>query len=118
MARSRLSDIIMKIYRELYANCTTPVDFDLLVAASEVDEEGKKIIPYMDYEIDSDLFDEIVNKIMKKHRLKQGERSIVKWNVYLGCSPKTINKNDVRMSVTDGVESLTTTVPVECIRHE
>ena len=109
MAKNRLNDIVMEIYRELYANCVNPVNFDLLVAASDVDEQGRKVIPYLDYEIDADLFDEIVTKIMKRHRLKQHQKTIVKWNVYMGCSPKTIHKDDVRASVTDSAEDLTAT---------
>lgn len=103
MARSRekrFNDILFEIYRELYANCTTPVDFDLLVEAAEYNEEGRKIIPYEDYEIDSDLFDSIVNKIIKKHRLNAHDRGAMRFNVYLGCSPKTISR-DIRDCVTD-----------------
>lgn len=87
----KLNEIILDIYRELYANCTVPCDFDKLVEEAEIGDDGRKIIPYDEYEIDDDLMQSIVEKKMSAHRLKKWEKDKVRFNVYLGVSPKSIN---------------------------
>ena len=94
MKMDKMNKLIMETYTELYANCTTPVDFGLLVAAAECDENGRKMIPFDKYFIDGKLFDKIVEEKMKKAKLKKEERKLFKISVYLGCSPTTILDNN------------------------
>ena len=59
MARKKksLKNIVFDIYRELYANSEPKADFDILVENAEIMSDGRKYIPYNDYEIDGDLMD-------------------------------------------------------------
>lgn len=84
----KLKDIILDIYRELYEKSTPSVDFDMLVENAEIDEFGRKIIPYDDYEIEGELLSEIINKYISKNKLKKIDAQIIKCEVYLGVSPK------------------------------
>lgn len=90
----KLKDLLMETYRELYANCTTPVSFDYLVENSSKDEQGRVLIPYDKYFIDGKLYDDIVDSNMKKMRLRPYERTKFKISAYLGCGPTTINKEN------------------------
>lgn len=95
MARkSKLEKLIFDTYTELYANCTTPADFDLLVAAADLDEHGRKIIPYERYFISEKLFDEIVKRNMSKMRLNDSDKGAFRLAMYLGCSPMTIEEKE------------------------
>ena len=89
---SKLSKIIMETYTELYANCTTPVDFDLLVESSPRDENGKRMIPYEDYFIDENLFEEIVRRKIKQYHIKKHDQGSFRFAIYMGCSPTTIQE--------------------------
>lgn len=94
MRRKKLDDIILDVYRELYANCTTPCNFDDLVKNASIDENGRKIIPYDEYEIDDTLMRNIIESHMIKHKLKKWEKDNVRFNVLLGVAPKSINWNE------------------------
>jgi hypothetical protein len=46
---------------------------------------GQKVIPYMDYEIEEKVFDEIVDDTIKIYKIKErGFRP----SILLGCSPR------------------------------
>lgn len=81
-------EIIMDIYRELYINATPSVDFDELMAASPV-IDGVKQIPYMDYEIEDRVMDAIIEKHLKKNKVKKHLYASYRFEVYLGCSPQS-----------------------------
>lgn len=93
--------IMMDIYRELYQNSEPVGDFDKLLANAVIDEDGRKHIPYMDYEISQENLDNIINKHLLENKLigprvrsvgKKYDAQRIKTSIYLGCSPKT--KND------------------------
>lgn len=81
------------IYTELYAKCTTPVDYEELLKTSPENADGRKIIPCRNYEIDGNLFDEIIINVLNKYNLTPTERFIIKWGVYMGHSPNTIKED-------------------------
>lgn len=85
----KLNKVIHDIYRELYNNSTPKADFDKLVEEAELDSEGRKIIPFMNYEIEQEKMDEIIDKHCKENALNKRFIDIIKANVYLGCSPRT-----------------------------
>lgn len=95
MAKSnkKLLEIIMQILKELYENATPKGDFDELVENAQVTKDGRKYIPFDDYEIDEDVMRNIVNYHIKKNRLTKREQDIIKFEVYLGPSPKMKLKN-------------------------
>lgn len=78
---------------ELYANSTPSADFNKLVEEAEINEEGQKVIHFMDYEIENDKMEEIVDKhrskLLKGSRNKYMYEHTFNFNVYLLCSPKT-----------------------------
>jgi len=78
---------------ELYANSTPPADFNKLVEEAEVDEEGRKVIPFLEYEIEKGQMEEIIDKhrdkLLKGSRNKRMHENTFNFSIYLGCSPKT-----------------------------
>lgn len=89
MTRKNIDKALMHCYRELFANSTPAASFDELLKNSTVNDRGQREIPFMDYEIEESVFDEIVEDTTKlykiKHKiLKQSFRN----TILMGCSPK------------------------------
>ena len=82
--------IIMDIYRALYKASTPSADFDELMENAALDDSGRKLIPYDDYLISIDTYDEIISSILKDKRLTKLNKAAIKSAIHLGCSPKTI----------------------------
>lgn len=87
--KKEIKNIILDIYRDLYANSEPKADFDELCDNAEIDSEGRKVIDFMAYEIDGELMKDIIDKHCKQNKLKERDINSVNVNVYLGCSPKT-----------------------------
>ena len=101
MAKKTVRDVMLDIYRELYSKATPSVNFDELVANAEVDESGRKIIPYMDYYLDDDEYTSIVNKYLKRyHRRDSGFLKAIEFEAYLGCGPTSHKKKDDELQET------------------
>lgn len=102
-------ELVMDGYRALYAAATPPADFMTLVneCRKYIDMEGKvhyteypltpeecqekgwqKDIGYMDYELEKELYDSIVESKIKEHKLKGMRATAFKNTMYLGCGPK------------------------------
>lgn len=81
---------------ELYANSTPSADFNKLVEEAPINKEGRKEINFMNYEIDHDKMEEIIDKhrtkLLKHSRNKHFHERQFNFNIYLGCSPKSIRK--------------------------
>ena len=86
----RIEDAMHNCYRELFANSTPKGDFDKMMAEAEKNEFGQLIIPFMDYEIDEEDFERILENIMNDKILKMSayEKRGFKIAITLGCSPK------------------------------
>lgn len=93
-SNTALYKIIMNILKELYENSTPKGNFDELVNNAPVMEDGRKYIPFNDYEIEKDIMKNIVNCHMKAHRLSKYEQDIVRCEVYLGPSPRIKMKKE------------------------
>jgi hypothetical protein len=93
--RKTLKDIVFDIYRELYKKSTPSADFDELVENAEIGDDGRKIIPYMDYYIDDDEYKSIVDKYISRYK-RRGKNftDSIKFNAYLGCGPTSSKKNE------------------------
>ena len=87
--KEALAKICMDVLRELYQNSTPQADFDELIQNAQRDEDGRKIIPYDDYIIEEQLMVDIVNKHIKENNLNKSDSDVIKYEVYLGPSPKT-----------------------------
>jgi hypothetical protein len=102
-------ELIMDGYRALYAAATPPADFLTLIneCRKYIDYDGKihyteepltpeecsargwkKDIGYMDYELEKELYDAIVEGKIKEHKLKGYRAQAFKNTMYLGCGPK------------------------------
>ena len=84
-----LTNAITHCYRELYANATPPASFDELLNSATVNEQGQKVIPFLDYEIDEDVFEEIVADTIKVYKIKRSYlKQSFRFTILMGCSPK------------------------------
>jgi len=81
----KINDIIIECYTELYANSDPQADFQKLMQNAEINEAGEKIIDYMDYKINIDKMNEIIEKHSKKMPIYL--RKSFKNTILLGCSP-------------------------------
>lgn len=94
MSARKLIDIYTECIKELFETSEhisgEPVDYDKLFREAPCNKDGQKIINYMEYYLDSKVFDEIVCKHLK--RLKQWEKNVLNFNLYLGCSPTSCKK--------------------------
>ena len=80
---------MMHCYRELYANATPPASFDELLENATVNEQRQKVIPFLDYEIDEDVFEEIVADTIKVYQINRSFlKQSFRFTILLGCSPK------------------------------
>ena len=84
-----LEKLIWNTYEELFKAATPPADFSELVKNATINEEGKKEIPFMNYEIGREEYDEIVNKSIKEGKLDKINAMRFRTTIALGCSPKT-----------------------------
>lgn len=85
--KKNLKEIVLNIYRELYQKATPSADFDQLLEDAKVDDEGRKVIDYESYYLDSDVYDEIVKRHIKENKLTGFDKTAVQFEVYLGVGP-------------------------------
>ena len=91
----RIDNVVMNCYRELFANSTPVGDFDKMMAEADKNEFGQLVIPFMDYELEEEKFEEIVQKHMddKSIKLTPYEKRGFSVSIHLGCSPKFKSKS-------------------------
>jgi hypothetical protein len=87
--QTKLYNLVMDCYRELYKEATPSADFDELVKNAPINDEGQKMIDFDAYEIDFDKNHEIVEKYIKKMRLTKYEERGFRFEMFLGCAPRT-----------------------------
>jgi len=93
MTNKAIDKAMMHCYRELYANATPPASFDELLKNASINERGQKVIPYNDYEIEEEKFDEIIEDTIKVYKIKHKIlKTSFRNTMLLGCSPKFIRK--------------------------
>lgn len=104
--KERIRDIILFIYRESYRLATPSADFDELLANAPIADDGKKTIPYNDYEIDGNLFDAIVEDAMTidtKLKLTKQERLSIRFEAYLGATPSIKKSSERKIKIEEKV---------------
>lgn len=91
----RIENAMLDCYRELFANSTPKGDFDAMMAEAEKNEFGQLVIPFMDYELEEDKFEEILQKYLNNKDLKFNEyqKRSFRTSIFLGCSPKFKSKS-------------------------
>jgi hypothetical protein len=89
--QKKFDNAILDCYRELYRASEPPGDFDYLMEHAEEDPVlHLKKIPFQDYEIEEEKFEEILQKYLEDKDLKLTEREKkgFSFHIYLGCSPR------------------------------
>jgi hypothetical protein len=91
MKRKKLTDyeILLEIYRKVYAVSEPPADFDELVANAELNERGEKVIKFLEYECEHDTMQAILDEAIAKYKIKGHRAKAFQFSFWLGCSPKT-----------------------------
>jgi hypothetical protein len=91
----RIENAMLDCYRDLFANSTPKGDFDKLMEEASLNEFHQKVIPFMDYEIDEEDFDSILQKYIddKSLKLSKHEKRGFSISIHLGCSPKFKSKS-------------------------
>lgn len=91
MKRKKLTDyeILLEIYRKVYAVSEPPADFDELVANAEVNERGEKQIKFLEYQCEEAVMQQIFDETMAKYKIKGQRQKQFSFSFWLGCSPKT-----------------------------
>lgn len=85
----------MHCYRELYANSEPPASFDQLMKDATKNEMGQKVIDYMAYSIDEELYVKIVNDAMDLYKIKSPRlRKEFEVTMYLGAGPRFKRKEE------------------------
>ena len=56
MNKTKIDEALMECYRRLYKAATPSADFDELVKNATINDKGKKVIDFMAYELERDLF--------------------------------------------------------------
>lgn len=79
---------ITECYRRLFKASTPSADFDLLVENAIIDENGLKHIPFMDYELEDDKSESIIDDVIKEFKIKPSHKQPFRVTIVLGCSPK------------------------------
>jgi len=94
MPPKKLTDdeILLEIYRRVYAVSEPPANFDQLVAEAETNEFGQKVIKYLDYECDDVVMKYICDKTLDEFKVKGWKRKQFFMTFWLGCSPKSKNR--------------------------
>jgi hypothetical protein len=92
--QSKIEKAIWDFYREIYKVATPPADFDKLLEEAPLNENNQKVIDYMSYSVDGDLYDKIVEDTIKKFKLKVREQKQFRFEAYLGAGPKATRNYD------------------------
>jgi hypothetical protein len=87
---AREEKAMWECYKRLFKESTPSGDFEYLVENATINDRGQKEIPFMDYEIEQDKLDSIINDVISEFKIKPKYRQqAFKSSIYLGCSPKT-----------------------------
>jgi hypothetical protein len=87
ISEKKLNEATLECYKRLYAASMPSADFNELVANATIGKDGRKNIPFMDYEILQEDMDKIIKDIMREYKIPKWYGFSV--GIYLGCSPKT-----------------------------
>ena len=81
-------------YRQSFKKATPSADFDKLVKNAPLNERGQKVINFMDYYLDSESLEKIIEKSIKKYHINERSAAALRFSVLLGCSPTSCKKEE------------------------
>jgi len=84
----KIDKVMTDIYQELYEKSTPKGDFHMMVQNAKLNEFGQKIIPFNEYEIEENVFEEIIEKHLKATKFVAYIKKSITRGILLGCSPK------------------------------
>jgi hypothetical protein len=80
------------MYRRAYAASTPIGDFDAMVQNAPRNEFGQKVIPYLKYECEQEVMEQIIIDVLKEYKVPKRRHELFRNSFMLGCSPKTKQK--------------------------
>jgi hypothetical protein len=89
MKQSKIDTIIHELYRKAFKASTPSGDWDEMYANAPLNEFHQKVIPFMDYECEHEVMEEILQSTLKAHKVPKWRRRSFEMTFWLGCSPKT-----------------------------
>jgi len=95
--QTKLYNLVMDCYRELYREATPSADYDELIKNAPISDEGKKMIDFNAYELDFKKYGEIVEKYIKKGKLSYFEERGFRFEMYLGSGPRSVIKENISL---------------------
>ena len=87
-------EIMSEMYRRAYAASTPVGDFDAMVQNAPLNEFGQKVIPYLKYECEQEVMEQIIVDVLKEYKVPKSRRELFRNSFMLGCSPKTKQGGD------------------------
>jgi hypothetical protein len=88
MKESKIDEILYQMYKRVYAISTPVGDFDKLMEEAEINDEGKKVIPFWDYTIDEKECKQVIEEIFKEYKVKDYYRQRFINTFMLGACPE------------------------------
>jgi hypothetical protein len=85
-------EIMSEMYRRAYAASTPIGDFDAMVQNAPRNEFGQKVIPYLKYECEQEVMEQIIIDVLKEYKVPKRRHELFRNSFMLGCSPKTKQK--------------------------
>ena len=82
-------EIMSEMYRRAYAASTPVGDFDAMVQNAPLNEFGQKVIPYLKYECEQEVMEQIIVDVLKEYKVPKRRHELFRNSFMLGCSPKT-----------------------------
>lgn len=82
-------EILHEMYRRAFAASNPPADFDELLENAELDEYGRKKIPFLDHECSQQKMEEIFDSVIEEYKVPKNKIKAFNFGFWLGCSPKT-----------------------------
>jgi hypothetical protein len=90
--RKKDEEIFFEMYRQAFKKSTPSADFDKLLENATINKRGEKEIPFMDYECEHEVLEDIFNETLKKFKVPKYRHDSFKISYWLGPIPKTKKK--------------------------
>lgn len=82
-------NVLTEMYRRAFAASTPKGDFDQLLEDAPLNEFGQKVIPFLEYECEQEVMEQIVKDVLKENKIPKRRHQAFLTSFMLGCSPKT-----------------------------
>ena len=88
-AKTKIAKQVNKILTEMYDNCKPKASYKVLEKHKIKLPNGKEVVPYKDYYIDSDILDNILDKNLSPKKYNNIEIRAILYLVLFGDMPNT-----------------------------